>query len=552
MEESPHFKLPLKREPCREQVMLVARLPEPFHQLQIPAQCLCNETLGVAKRVFGDMTEMHKFASIVMRLTIKKLVVSAPRYDAQTLLLHCPDGKRKQYATALDSLLEAPLQRQDRNVKAFVKMERLELLKPDKFKEPRIIQARAPRFNVELGQYTRPIENSLKSLRDPQWQEKGVSVKVIAKGDNLHQRAVNLERIWQLYEQPVALALDLSRWDMRVSKEMLEILSEFYLMMFPDPHLASLLDSLTDSRCKTTKGVKYSKKHGITSGDMTTALGNCVAVLAINWGLRDLADHCVEGGGRRSSPELLRHLTESCLECALPTKRKQDCTRCYLVEKLRAIATVAKANQLHHNPMWTIYDDGDDHVLICDRRIAAQLQDILPMWWDMNGHKLTIENVVEDVDQIMFCQMKMLRTIKVMVPDPRKTIATSLCLTGRWRHEWRAYLKTMWKARAIMHQGVPVLGPLFFRLQRDLRGPLLNEKEVRRALMRQDYWLRISEGQLLHEELVLVKPTSEARLWMQKVYQIDVETQLQWENLKVKEPRIDHHFLDLWNHMERV
>ena len=149
--ESPHFKVPERREPCKVQYLLTAKLPEPFHQLQVPAQCLCNESLGIKERVFGDITVMSQFALEQVRRTMSEIKVMPVKLDHRTLLLNCPDGKRKNYSKALDSLLVYPVTDEDRKVKAFVKMERLELLKSEKFKEPRIIQARMPRYNVALG-----------------------------------------------------------------------------------------------------------------------------------------------------------------------------------------------------------------------------------------------------------------------------------------------------------------------------------------------------------------------------------------------------------------
>nr|UHS71937.1 MAG: putative RNA-dependent RNA polymerase [Carmotetraviridae sp.] len=542
----PHIRIPERRTPCREQTMLVAKLLEPFLQLQIPAQCLCNETLGVANRVLGVRPEMSPLLECLMRQQLRLMVVRAGPYDTQTLLSRCPDGKRKPYEKALISLLDAPLTSEDKSVKAFVKMEKLELLKPEKFKDPRIIQARTPRFNVMLGMYTRAIEDHLKGMIDPEWQALGVRVEVIAKGHNLQRRAQQLLAIWGLYDQPASVSMDLSRWDMHVSAQMLWCLGEYYQLIFPSPLLAELLEPLTNSSCKTTKGVKYTKKHGVTSGDMTTALGNCVAVIAITWALRKELSDCVATG--ESLRQRMTHQIPGgyCDDSNCYPETELLCKPCLISKYISELAIVIHANKLVDIPPFTIYDDGDDHVMITDKRLVPTLNKLLPVWWEEAGHKLTTEPPALKPEAIEFCQMRVLPTIPVMVPDPKKVIPSSLCLTGRYREQWKEYLKTVWKARAIMHQGVPVLGPLFYHLQKELRGPLLKDMELRHALMRQNYWLKMTTKQLT-EDLKYVEPSPQSREWMRHAWGVDQETQLSWERLRVKDPGVHITHLDIWN-----
>lgn len=541
--DSPKIKVTEKREPCREQWILAVRLPRPFLQLRVPAQCLCNETLGIANRVLGDDPETHHSVVLMLHDAMQRMgeEIRAARLDPRTLLLRCPKGKLKTYSKALVSLLDAPVYGEDSKVKAFVKMERSELLMPNQFKDPRIIQARMPRFNVMLGMYTRAIEEQLKYIVDPEWRNLGVLAPAIAKGHNLVHRARTLEKLWNLYDDPVAISLDLSRWDMRVSDTMLMLLSQFYLQVFPDLYLEELLENLTDNRCKSTKGVRYVRTHGVTSGDMTTALGNCVAVIAINWALRKVVADCAAGGAGTPAGSVADISGKLCKDRESPNHCADHCVPCMAEKAVFNLATVSRDCKV---PVMTIYDDGDDHVLMTDRRYSTELQELLPLWWSLMGHRLTVEGVVDCLEQVKFCQMKWMPGIPIMVPDPRKVVASSLTLANKWLRNPKPYLKTIWRARAIMHNGVPVLGPLFHRLERQIKVPLLSPKVIRAELQRQDYWLSMSEKKL-EEDYIYQAPTMQSRDWMLSAWGIDQETQLVWESMKIRSPEVHISPLDI-------
>lgn len=520
-----------RRFPCKPQYMLVAALPEPMYQLQIPAQCLCNETLGVAERILKVETKLEPGIQPLLAWAMSTITVTAAKLSPEKLLLTCPAGKLKLYTEALDSFLDSPLTSQDAQVSAFVKMERMELLKPGKYKEPRIIQARPVRFNVQLGMYTRAIETGLKSLVDPQWLAKGIRAPVIAKGHNLQQRYRTLQNLWNLYQHPVAISMDLSRWDMRVSEELLNLLGSYYQLNFPDPMLAYILTHLTKNRCRTRNGLKYRRSHGVTSGDMTTALGNCVAVIAIVYAYRATLETIVTR--RDATPAVLKERVWTMLSAVDSSRRRPVKTSVMHLFKTKMLqfAGVVPQSQV---PTLTLYDDGDDHVLLTSQDYSQVIAETLPLWWEMCGHKLTVEGVANQLSDIEFCQMRCSPPAETMIPDPRKVIAASCAVTGQYKANARQYLKTVWTARAVMHQGVPVLGPLFWRLSR-VRGPLMNSKQVRQALVRQNYWLKLTEKDL-DEPLEYVEPSLESRLWMAEHWRIPVDQQLEWETLHVPVP----------------
>nr|QXV86513.1 RNA-dependent RNA polymerase [Alphapermutotetravirus sp.] len=517
----PAMQLPEKRRPCKPQDILLVDLPKPFHQLQIPKQCLCNESKGLAERVLRVVPETESRALSRWNNAldvIQSQLRICPVLDEFSLMSCLPKSKKRQYSEALQSLLEAPLTTQDSHIKAFVKMEKAELIPLTELpqltdmKDPRIIQARHPRFNVKLGKFTRAIETSIKLLRDPDLPL--LDLPLIAKGHNLERRARTLMRMWNLMERPRAVSLDLSRWDMHVSEAMLLGLRDFYLKCYPSPLLRELLQSLTNNRCKTTQGIKYSRKSGVTSGDMTTALGNCLAVVASCLALRTL-------------------LGESVTDADVKWSRQQTGEGGRIWESILELKR--KHNMLKPREM-LMYDDGDDHILIVEEEAVPLIQAVLPLWWKLLGHKLTSSHVLDRLEELEFCQMKLCPQLGTMVPDPRKTVATSLCLTGNYRKDWGKYLHTVWRCRAMMHNGVPVLGPLFHRLSAQVQKfGLLEEQESRAVLMRQQYWMQLSH-KLLEEEYVYQPPTAEARNWMNLAWKIDQETQMEMESLRVKLP----------------
>lgn len=328
-------------------------------------------------------------------------------------------------------------------------------------------------------------------------------VQMIAKGHNLRQRAKHLIRLWELHEHPVAIGFDLSRWDMRVSREMLLLLSQFYTSVFPgEPLLADLLTTLVNNRCKTSAGIRYHRKSGVTSGDMTTALGNCVAVVASNLLYRAI----LEGRVPIGEGQLCEHKLELGVGQHSESQQEwlQTCPSCCLRDGQH------RATKLSPRPGWmSLYDDGDDHVVIVEVKYCRIVEETMGAFWELLGHKLTTTGPRYKLEQVEFCQMRVCTSIPAMVPDPRKVVATSLLLTGKNIRNWKPYLKTVWKARAILHAGTPVLGPLFYRLQAKLPETYLEDTELTHALMRQQYWMTLAEGKL-RERLEYQEPTEEA------------------------------------------
>lgn len=433
--------------PDAKRRILALKWPEPVWQLQTHRACAHNEERIARNRVMMEVPGAESGSLHLVDVAageLAKQVVAAP-LDLESLIQVFPASRRKRYLQAAWLLCQRAFSLLEARISSFVKSEKLEVEEKDK--DPRMIQARGQLFNLELGKFTRAIEKGLYSLKDPAWQEVGIANPLLAKGSSLNQRAVQLRRMWKLLRNPVSLSFDLSRWDAHVGVEMLKIMHKFYLKVIPDPWLGKLLEQQLLNKATTANGIKYRNPGGVTSGDMTTALGNCVAVSAILLAFRAVLQRIAEGKGLNTygSP-LLSEIKQTVI---------------------RYLNMHPNLRTLFLTQRWMcIYDDGDDHVLLVEKPAAQLVEMVLPKWWQAVGQDLKIEGVTEQFSQIEFCQHKPLKLANgrwVMAPNPFKVLATATLVSGNNRLKPEKYLLTVWEARAMLHNGVPVLGPLFSR-----------------------------------------------------------------------------------------
>jgi hypothetical protein len=126
------------------------------------------------------------------------------------------DRRQKVYQDAVDSLYVKPLTRKDAHIKAFVKAEKI-CIQAKRDPDPRVIQPRDPRYNVEVGRFLKPIEKDLYQAVARVFHE-----PTIFKGFNAHDSGRLMKVKWDKYQDPVAVGLDASRFDQCVSRQALE------------------------------------------------------------------------------------------------------------------------------------------------------------------------------------------------------------------------------------------------------------------------------------------------------------------------------------------
>lgn len=273
--------------------------------------------------------------------------------------------KRKIYESAKIMLEERGLLAKDRELKTFVKFEKLNLTKkPDP--APRVIQPRSPVWNIAVGVYIRPLEGVLYKVINEVFGE-----VTVVKGLNARQRGEVFARKWAKFKDPIAISADAKRFDQHCSRAMLTWQNSIYDLFYGSRNFRNLLRQMIRQvgRARCADGfLKYVSDGCRASGDMDTALGNCLLMCAIMW-------------------SYFNHVG------------------------LRA----------------ELVDDGDDSVTIMERA-DLHLFNGLPEYAGRLGFPMELEVPVDELEDIDFCQQHPVFDGEswIMVRDPRVCIDKDL------------------------------------------------------------------------------------------------------------------------------
>jgi len=307
------------------------------------------------------------------------------------------------YTKAVRDLETRPLTTDDFGVcKAFVKAEKINFTaKTDP--APRVIQPRDPRYNVEVGVYLRPLEHAIyKAIAEV------YGGPTVMKGYSAEGVAKELADMWSSFRDPVAIGLDASRFDQHVRPEMLDWEHSVYAECFPKAYRARLkwlLRGQIHNKChmRVGDGVLKYKVHGSRmSGDMNTALGNCLIMCALVW------------------------------------------TRAHQVGiKVR------------------LANNGDDCVVFMERRDMELFNEGLMSWFHQYGFKMKIESPCYTFEHIEFCQSHPVFDGEgwVMVRNPLVTISKDACCVNKdYAHGPAAkkWLHAVGECGLSMTGGIPV------------------------------------------------------------------------------------------------
>jgi hypothetical protein len=254
---------------------------------------------------------------------------------------------RKQtiYTSAADDVVLSGIQHKHAYTQSFTKADKANLTaKPDP--APRVIHPRNPRYNVGVGRYIKKIEHDVYRAI-----EKVFGGPTVAKGRNAWEVGAMFEENWAHFKRPAAIPLDAVRFDQHTSQAALRYEHQFYMHMYKgDRELQKLLSWQLVNQCfgRTADGeIRYKTSGGRMSGDMNTALGNVILMCGMVW------TACRDAG----------------------------------VRKFRLV------------------NNGDDCVIIVERRNVQRLVGSLPTFFLRLGYQLTIEKAVTQLEHIEFCQM---------------------------------------------------------------------------------------------------------------------------------------------------
>jgi len=317
-------------------------------------------------------------------------------------------GRKKTiYENAMRSLLMEPVNSLDAQLKAFVKAEKVP---PNK--APRCIQPRSPRHCLEVGRYIKHIEHR---LYDDIANIFGDGPTVM-KGFNVQRVGRICAGKWHSFLKPVAVGLDATKFDMHVHRHVLAWEHGIYTKIFArHPNLRTLLNrqmyNVGRGYCDDGK-VKYHFVGKRCSGDMNTALGNCLIMCAMVWA--------------------------------------------YARERGVSIK---------------LMNNGDDCVVFMEQCDLERFLHGLQEWFLELGFRMEAEAPVTEIEQIEFCQMHPINTANgwTMVRNIPKILHKDLlCLLPiRNNTELQEWLGAIGTCGEAMTHGVPVLSAFYHMMRRN-------------------------------------------------------------------------------------
>ncbi len=377
-------------------------LPRPY----VHEACTCNELVSLRNRVLAAVPPITCNLTPYKRTFAwigRQISHVAERCSYEKAVSKMEPQKRERYLREVPGLELGGLNPKDSRISAFTKWERL----PEWDKDPRMIQFRSPKYSMELATYLKPIEHALYDLHgDGVVLPKG---RLVAKGRNALERAADIWEKFNSLKRAVVFSLDCSRFDMHVQQDHLRLEHLTYNVAYRDRYLAKILRWQLVNRGKTANGINYTCPGGRMSGDMNTALGNCVLMIGF-------------------------------------------------------VGTMLSGQR------YEIYDDGDDCLLMCEAEDEARIQAALADGFQRLGFVLKFENRALEFEGIRFCQCAPVNVDGQwnMVRDPRKILGFGIMgtkLLNNGPGSIRTYLRTVAQCGLAMYAGVPVLQAYYVRMR---------------------------------------------------------------------------------------
>lgn len=365
---------------------------------------------------------------------------SCRRWSNQEFLDSYHGAKKALYERALDSLTLRPLKRRDGWLQAFVKAEKLNRgAKPDP--APRVIQPRSARYNCVVGPYLKPLEKRIYCAIAEVFGS-----ATVMKGYDAYQQGRILHQKWSRFHRPVAIGLDASRFDQHVSADALEWEHSVYNACYHSPELRRLLQWQVHNvgYARTADGVvKYNVTGRRMSGDMNTALGNCLLMCAM----------------------FHRLLEERAIDAEL-------------------------------------INNGDDCVLILEHTDMAKLAG-LERWFLDFGFTMKVEAPVFVLEHVVFCQMQPVFDGDRwrMVRDPRVSLDKDGINLQPGNQKFEDWLHTVGECGLALTSGLPILQEYYRYLMSNgnlksqrmcgmvyLRGKMVAESKAVSDAARVSFW----------------------------------------------------------------
>lgn len=374
-------------------------------------------TLLPAAGAFSSASLLRFRRRVVRRLPSLTLPISIDQF-----VDHYRGLKRKRYEGAAIRLKSRGVRRSDSYPSVFLKAE-----KWAEMKAGRLISARSPEYNICVGRYLLPLERMMYEAMDA-----ACGAPTIMKCYTPEQRAAVVKQHWEAFVDPVAVGQDFSKFDQHISRQALQYEHAFYNAAFGnDSELQKLLSWQLDTKCfanvKDGK-VKYEVDGGRMSGDMNTAMGNCIISTALVFAYAEE-----------------RGIT------------------------IRAIV------------------DGDDSVAFMERSDLNRYVEGIEEWMEHKGFRLTLEAPVYNISEVEFCQCRYVAAYPpTMVRNPVKAITQDHAWVEDISITHAEVLAATGLGGLALYGNMPVLGAYYDMLA---RTTTVSQRTLERLSFR-DSWLR--------------------------------------------------------------
>lgn len=437
--------------------------------------CIHNQTIALRNRVIGEVPKPTLVGLANLRKQLKLIKRLLPRVipDDYFVMPAMYSGlKRLRYTRATEQVLDEGVTKRDARIKMFVKFEKLLVDQKKINPDPRAIQFRDPKYCVEIARFLKPCEHAIYQL-----QGDGIILpksRLIGKGLSMSERGNLLNSKLRRFRNPRIISLDAARFDQHVDVELLKLEHSIYLYMCGDLWFEQLLSWQLKNYGLSSRGIRYITKGKRMSGDMNTALGNCLLMILM-------------------------------------------------------VSTFMVGRD------YDLLDDGDDCLLIIEVEDLPWVESNIVNAFLSYGHEIKVENVASKMEEVQWCQSRPVMYSPgryKFVRDVDKVVSASL-IGGKYvdsDKSRRKLINTIGMGELILNLGIPVLQSYAMSLMRNADTPdIIVADEVDDGL----YFRVHRELRRMNlKQLVRVDPQPiniDARLSFAAAFNMDISKQLSLE-----------------------
>jgi hypothetical protein len=280
------------------------------------SDCATNMLTALRERVFYHVVQgVASAPHVPQREVVQNILTGFMRKVRRAAFVSIPvpvleypacytGSRRALYERAAQKVSERGWSKGWSVLKTFIKHEKIEAT-PGKRLVPRVIQPRAPEYNVVVGRYLRHLEHPIYRIIDSI-----CGGPTVMKGYNAFEVGGHMAAAWGEFRKPVGIGLDASRFDQHISRPILEWEHSVYALFYKGEDRAEIARALqcqlvNTGFASTPDGTyRYQREGCRASGDMNTALGNCLVMCAMvyaymhsihvaKWRLLNNGDDCV-------------------------------------------------------------------------------------------------------------------------------------------------------------------------------------------------------------------------------------------------------------------